>query len=468
MLGEGALVGDKLRLTRLLAKGGMGSVWQAEHLGLDTSVAVKFMSPEAVEHPEAVERFRREATAAAKIKSPHVVQILDHGVTPDRAPYIVMELLEGEDLGKRITRAGALPLPLVVEIMKQACKALSRAHQLGIVHRDVKPENIFLTENDGELLVKVLDFGIAKHVETDPSFSMTTTGVTIGSPYYMSPEQLMSAKGAEPRSDIWSLGVVAYHAITGVVPFEGETMAALCVAINAAEFVKASSRRVGLPPQIDEFLARALSRDVDDRFQSAKEMATAIGRAAQGLSIAPEYLSDPRTSLAPAEESSGLNAVRAPTLLEPDTLSEASSAQSSDADSAANPENMSPAFARTHGVPMRVSAMKRTWVVGAAAGAGLFAFIALIAILTMRSSPDAGATIEGISPSPGAETPTTIPTATAAPTQTATVVPIQPAAAPDAGPAPTTSSKVRTKPNLTKVPVAPPTTTGKKRKDRGF
>src|SRR5258706_7613696 len=159
---EGMLIADKFRLVRLLGKGGMGSVWVAEHLGVDAHVAVKFMSVEHAENQEALARFKREAAAAAKIKSPNVVQIFDHGITDDNLPYIVMELLDGEDLMRRIQRAGPLPVAFVCDVIGQVCKALARAHKFGIVHRDIKPEDIFLSEMDGERLIKVLDLGIAK------------------------------------------------------------------------------------------------------------------------------------------------------------------------------------------------------------------------------------------------------------------------------------------------------------------
>jgi eukaryotic-like serine/threonine-protein kinase len=457
MLGAGAKVGDKLKLIRLIAKGGMGSVWLAEHLGLDTNVAVKFMSPEAVQHPEAVERFRREATAAAKLKSPHVVQILDHGVTSDGAPYIVMELLEGEDLGRRIQKVGALDLPLVVDIVRQTCKALGRAHQLGIVHRDIKPENIYLTDSDGELLVKVLDFGIAKRMEQDSNFSMTTTGVTIGSPYYMSPEQLMSAKGADTRSDIWSLGVVAYHALTGVVPFEGETMAALCVAINAADYELASKRRPDLPKTIDEFLAKLLARNPDDRFQSAKEVGHGILLAADGRS--PDA-SNPRHSLS-GEEASDLRAMSKESLFG-NTMSEAKTTPHLSIDVPEPPttvlENQSPVFARTHGIPNRLGPLKRSWLVGGViAGVALFALIVL-GVSALRASPEG--TVEPVA-SPNVEPATEPPTAPPVPTPvvtTATPVVDEP---PDAAPA-------SSKPKKPGVPKVVPVPTGKKRKDRGF
>jgi len=279
-LEPGTLVGANVRLSRLLGQGGMGSVWIAEHLTLKTEVAVKFMATEILKDSAATARFTREATAAARIKSPHVVQTFDHGVSADGIPYIVMELLEGEDLGKRLSRLVAVSLQDTVTIVTQVCKALSRAHAVGIVHRDIKPENIFLLDTDGDLFVKVLDFGIAKNMAPTPAMAMTSTGTMVGTPYYMSPEQMLSAKDVDLRSDIWSLGVVAYHAFTGQMPFAAETLGSLCVAIDRCKFAPPSSLRQGVPAAVDAWFARAISREPENRFASAREMADALALAA--------------------------------------------------------------------------------------------------------------------------------------------------------------------------------------------
>jgi eukaryotic-like serine/threonine-protein kinase len=282
----GTRIGQNVRLERKLGEGGMGSVWVADHLTLNTKVAVKFISADVSKQPDLITRFTREATAAAQIKSPHVVQIFDHGVTPDGHPYIVMELLEGEDLGKRIERCGVIAAPEVASIIAQAGKALGKAHAAGIVHRDIKPDNIFLAESDGDVFVKVLDFGIAKRVQGD-AMHMTSTGAMVGTPYYMSPEQVLSAKDVEPRSDLWSLGVVAYHALTGTLPFRAETLGALCVAINGGTFPKPSSLRPELGGAIDEWCERAMAREPAARFATAREMTEALQRASSGIADSP-------------------------------------------------------------------------------------------------------------------------------------------------------------------------------------
>jgi serine/threonine-protein kinase len=268
----GYLLAPNLRLSRMLAEGGMGSVWVADHLGLKTRVAIKFISEASASDESMKIRFSREATAAAQIKSPHVVQIFDHGVVDGQVPYIVMELLEGESLGDRLDRLGPLETREVASILTQLCRAVARAHALGIVHRDIKPDNVFLTDSDGDLFVKVLDFGIAKR-EADDALSMTSTGMAVGTPHYMSPEQIVSAKNVTSATDLWAIGAVAYRSLTGQLPFQGESYGALCIMINTGEFARPTSLRPDLPAAIDAWFARALDRDPKRRFASAKELA---------------------------------------------------------------------------------------------------------------------------------------------------------------------------------------------------
>ncbi|HWL89272.1 MAG TPA: serine/threonine-protein kinase, partial [Polyangiaceae bacterium] len=200
----------------------MGSVWEARHETLGLRVAIKFIEKEYADSQEARNRFDNEAKAAAKIQSKHLIKIFDHGVTPDGKPYIVMELLEGEPLDKRIERLGRLPLQDVARMMNQVARGLSRAHQENIIHRDLKPENVFLTQSadDDEEIAKVLDFGIAKIRSTDQTLSSSTkTGAVLGTPYYMSPEQARGLRDIDHRTDVWSLGVIVFKCVTGVLPF---------------------------------------------------------------------------------------------------------------------------------------------------------------------------------------------------------------------------------------------------------
>jgi serine/threonine-protein kinase len=313
-LQPGTEVTPNVRLEHRIATGAMGSVWLAEHLTLNTKVAVKFVSERLdPDDPEVLERFVREASTAAQIKSSHVVQTFDQGVMRDGTPYIVMEYLEGEGLGERLARGGALPIETVMRIVQQTAKALGSAHKLGIVHRDIKPDNIFLSTRDDELHVKVFDFGIAKHRQDSSTsrrtfdepggfhaeLGLTNDGVMIGTPEYMSPEQVMSASSVDHHADLWGLAVVAYVSLTGKLPFEGNDIGALCVNLLEARFQPPSTVRPDLPPQLDAFFARALARDSADRFQTAREMSQALRQALPARSLTgadEEVVIDPRAS----------------------------------------------------------------------------------------------------------------------------------------------------------------------------
>jgi serine/threonine-protein kinase len=289
------MISDKIRLVRRLGSGGMGTVWLAEHLPLDAQVAVKFMSAEHARDPGLVERFVREAKIGARIRSPHVVDVFDYAATDDGVPYIVMELLTGEDLETRIGREGALGLRLTLRILIQVARALMHAHAVGIVHRDIKPDNIFLVGREEDVFVKILDFGIAKQEHDIPG--LTTSGSTIGTPCYMSPEQLLDPKSVDERSDLWSLGVVVYHCLTGSVPFARESFGAICVAIHEGTFAPPSTLSASLPSSVDAWMTRALSRDADARFRSAEEMCAAFLEAIVQKYTAPRLVSHLRGSL---------------------------------------------------------------------------------------------------------------------------------------------------------------------------
>ena len=279
----GDLVTSKLRLVRPLGAGGMGSVWLADHLALHTQVVVKFIATNLQTNKDAIARFEREAAAASQVKSPHVVQILDHGVSDSGMPFIVMELLEGRDLAAYLEEFGRLPVEDVSEIVAQLCRALTRAHERGIVHRDIKPHNIYLCDaGGGELFVKLLDFGIAKGAAVEKLDESTKTGTMVGSPYYMSPEQLVGAKDIDFRTDLWSTAVVAFEAMTGTKPFEGETVGALALRIHTETPPAPSSRCDGINAATDAWFERAFQRKPEDRFASAREMADALVVAVTG------------------------------------------------------------------------------------------------------------------------------------------------------------------------------------------
>jgi serine/threonine protein kinase len=282
---KGSVIGGKYRLERALAQGGMGSVWVAQHLQLDTEVAVKFMDPAYVDSDDARARFEREAKASAMLKSPNVVQVYDYGVEDD-TPYIVMELLEGEDLDARLRREGRLSVSVTARLLSDACKALRRAHEVGLIHRDLKPANLFITRQGDEEVTKVLDFGIAKAIGPQLSGRATKTGMLVGSPYYMSPEQIRTGKQIDHRTDIWSLGVIAFECITGQMPFPSLEVGDVLVAICSDPIPAPSQISQRLSPKVDEFFGRALMRDPEQRFQSTREFAQALTALAASVESA--------------------------------------------------------------------------------------------------------------------------------------------------------------------------------------
>ncbi|MEY4545035.1 MAG: hypothetical protein RL685_1230 [Pseudomonadota bacterium] len=273
-LEAGQLLGDKYRLVQLLGQGGMGCVWHAQHLTLNAPVALKFIEAEDLD-AAALQRFLREARVAAALRSPHVVQILDYGIE-DQRPHIAMELLEGETLAARLGRLGCLDLQQVSRVIQQVSRAIARAHDEGVIHRDLKPENVFIVHNDDDELIKVLDFGIAKSTHDlleSQGGSATRTGTMVGTPHYMSPEQVEGAKSIDVRTDLWSLGVLAYRCLLGELPFTGDTIGSVALAICSRP-LPIPSRRGTVPAGFDAWFARACARDPDQRFDSARVAAS--------------------------------------------------------------------------------------------------------------------------------------------------------------------------------------------------
>jgi serine/threonine-protein kinase len=313
------VIAGKYCLESQLAAGGMGSVWIARHLDLDRFVAVKFMDP-ACASAEGRIRFEREAKAAAYLEHPNVVAVQDYGVD-DELPYIVMELLQGEDLEDRLMREGRLPLDEVYKIIAQAAKALRRAQELGIVHRDLKPHNLFLArgasgDDERAEVLKILDFGIAKDTGQMLAGDATQTGELMGSPNYMSPEHVRGAKDIDFRSDLWSLGVILFRAVTGKLPFESEVVGDVIGKILADPIPRATSIAPHLPPALDDFFYKALSRDRNLRFQSAREMAEAFGEIVRSpssprISFGPTSLRPPGPTTGLASSTDGDGTVRA-------------------------------------------------------------------------------------------------------------------------------------------------------------
>jgi serine/threonine-protein kinase len=273
---EGEVLGGKFRVDKVLGWGGMGVVVAATHLQLDQKVALKFLLPQALGNTELVSRFAREARAAARIKSEHVVRVLDVGNLPDGAPFMVMEYLDGSDLAQTVRRNGALSVAVAVDFMVQACEAIAEAHAAGIVHRDLKPANLFLARGgDGTPVVKVLDFGISK-MALGGDDGMTRTTAMMGSPLYMSPEHLQSSRDVDQRTDLWALGIILHEMLAGSVPFSADTMPQLCVKIMNEPPAPIRVVRPDVPVEIENAILRCLERDRSRRFPTAADLALAL------------------------------------------------------------------------------------------------------------------------------------------------------------------------------------------------
>jgi serine/threonine-protein kinase len=286
----GAVIGAKYRLEEVVGYGGMGAVWSATHLGLGERVAIKLVSANFARSSDARRRFEMEAKAAAKIRSRHVPQVFDNGLLEDGTPFLAMELLRGESLAARLSRQGPVPLPEAVSIFDQCCRALTRAHSLGIIHRDIKPDNIYLAHSvdDDTYIVKVLDFGIAKFtvLADGEASSATRTGALLGTPLYMSPEQARGLRTIDARTDLYSLGLVAYATLTGKQAFNAESIGDLLLQICVQPLPRLLSAAAWLPPTMEEWFQRACSREPESRFATSQAFIESL-RIAAGVSASP-------------------------------------------------------------------------------------------------------------------------------------------------------------------------------------
>ena len=275
----GDLLASKYRVERVLGQGGMGMVVAARHEQLGFHVALKFMLPAALGDDAMKERFLREARAAGSLRSEHVARVTDFGTLETGAPYIVMEFLEGADLGDMLARVGKLRVHEAAEYVLQACKAMQEAHAQGIIHRDLKPQNLFLTKRpDGTPLVKVLDFGISKLTNTDGSLSMTSSQSMMGSPLYMAPEQIRSAKNVDLRADVYSLGCILYQLTTGVTPVQAETLGELFENVFTKTITPLRDRDPSIPAEFDALVMRCLASNPNARLGSVTELAEGLAQ----------------------------------------------------------------------------------------------------------------------------------------------------------------------------------------------
>ena len=300
----GQVIAGKYRVEKLLGKGGMGSVWLCQDQALMSRVALKVIKPEVAKNANSVARFMREAKAAAMLRSPHVVQVLEHGQEGAIA-YIAMELLEGESLHRRLKRQGKVSAPETARVLTHVGRAMQKAHDAGIVHRDLKPDNVFLVQNDDEIVAKVLDFGIAKSsvyaLNQTGESPQTQTGALLGTPYYMSPEQATGQKDVDHRSDLWAISVIAFECLLGRRPYQSDSLGDLVLQIcTRTQPVPSSFGSV--PLGFDQWFERAQSRDPDGRFQSAKELTTALREVLTGSSKTSAR-SLPRPSVPPPRRS---------------------------------------------------------------------------------------------------------------------------------------------------------------------
>jgi len=305
-IAPGTILANKYRVDRLIGQGGMGVVVEARHTALDDRVALKFLLPEYATHPEASQRFLREARAAVKIKSPHVARVSDVGTLESGAPYMVMEFLDGTDAAHIIEGGHLLPVSEAIDYVVQAADAIAEAHSLGIVHRDIKPANMFVTRHtDGSPFVKLLDFGISKMVNEGGLDALTRTTATMGSALYMSPEQIKQSRSVDHRTDIYALGVSLYELLSGRQPFIAENFAALCVEIATGAPTPLLELRPDVPPELAKVIEKAYARDLSERFQNIAEFVVALApwalprsqpiieRIARSAGLVPRYSSVP-------------------------------------------------------------------------------------------------------------------------------------------------------------------------------
>jgi eukaryotic-like serine/threonine-protein kinase len=297
----GDVVQGRFRIETVLGQGGMGIVFGAKEVGTERPVALKVLAPEASVHRDAIGRFVNEARAAMQLQSRHVVKVYEVGTLDVGLPFLVMEMLQGSDLAAVLEARKTLPVTEAVDYLIQAADAIADAHTHNIVHRDLKPSNLFLAHGN---VVKVLDFGVSKVQPAAHQQGLrTATGAVLGSPHYMAPEQLKSAKDADPRADIWSLGVILYELLAGRPPFDGRAYGDLFMAVLSGEFVPLASVRSDAPPGLEQIIARCLKKSRDERFSNVAELVSALrpfsGRPAAKRALAATALMQDRPRFDP-------------------------------------------------------------------------------------------------------------------------------------------------------------------------
>jgi serine/threonine-protein kinase len=436
---EGDLLVGKYRVERVLGIGGMGVVVAATHIDLDQRVALKFLLPDLTQNAEAVERFLREARAAVKLRSDHVAKVLDVGKLETGAPYIVMEYLEGSDLGTVIEQKRP-PLDVAIDYMLQTLEAIAEAHHLGIVHRDLKPQNLFVTKRvHGAALIKVLDFGISKAVTPAGvrDMTLTKTGIVMGSPLYMSPEQMKSGRLADHRSDLWALGVILYELLTGTQPFNAETVPHLCAMIMTEQPKPPREINPQIPIALQTVVMKCLEKDPNRRYQNVAELAAAI-----------EPFAPPSARGATGRISNVLNVSG---MIEVSSAPTEPKESIAGAMSAASPVQVSTSVEWSeskHATTMRRAPMSRAVWFG---GAGALVVIGVIIVAVTRGGKHDGSTTvpSHDTTATATETATTKPAETTTPAATPTPTPT-----PTATTAPTPTTTTTETPKATATPTA--------------
>jgi len=403
----GAVLAGRYRVERVLGQGGMGVVVKAMHLQLNQPVAMKFLLPEVLGNQQVVQRFLREAQAAVRLKSEHVARVIDVGSLESGAPYMVLEYLEGSDLSN--FPRSQLSVGGVVDLVLQACEALAEAHSLGIVHRDIKPANFFLTRgSDGAPLLKVLDFGISKSPAAGSN--LTATQSVMGTPAYMSPEQMRSSRDVDHRTDIWALGVVLYELLQGMPPYGGDTFSSMVIKVVNDPLPRLT---VALPGDLDAIVYRCLEKDPARRFQNVAELAQALAKYAQSDTQAAISVQRTRSIIGLEARRSSVESGPGGRAIPPSTLSGAAGARTSPPGSG------------------------RRWPIFA----GLGVLVAVVAVAVVASNGGGGQKAAG--PGPAAP-PAAAPPSTPAPGPAAAAAAAPPAAAPPAAPPPAPSAVATT------------------------
>ena len=425
----GDIIAGKYTIARVIGEGGMGIVYEATHLRLRQRVAIKMLLPTMLEHDVIVQRFEREARAAAGLKGRHAAHVVDVDQTPDGLPYMVMEYLDGHDLQREIERRGALPPGEAVDYVLQACAAMAEAHQLGIIHRDLKPSNLFLVHEGESRIVKVLDFGISK-VQAEGDTKLTGTDVMMGTALYMSPEQIRASSDVDARADVWALGVILYECLAGRAPFVGSAtqVAAAIVTQDATDIRKLAM----VPADLANVMQRAMMRDRGLRYPTIRELAVALAPHATPGSPGKFYAdtlltSSPRISVPEitgrfAAKGTGSSADHAPTILHASTVSE----------SRMRDGGTAPGWSQAGVVPRRGRAALFGFL-----GAFLFALALALVVILVRAKvhPDPSAGAVAASPPASVASverepaPPTAPEPPAAPMAAPAVAPAAPASA---------------------------------------